>query len=374
MKRRIAWTVGAFALAAAAGVAVWPSAGHAAGVTGPSSSCGNGQSQNFGLRSTIAFSSSRDATGVPDTESLEIYLMSPDGANLRRLTHNTVSDDFPTLSPDGKTIVFDSDRLSGQSNDDDLFLMDADGSGQRFLAHGASATWSPDCKEIAFAASASGTGTPTRDDPGSATSDSDIFVANVDDLLDGTGQPVDITNSPGLIDDDADWSVNGQIVYTAHDVGDDVRNPNGNGFISASARMYVNNADGTGKHRLTDADYEERAPSWSPDATQVVYSCRTGGGATLFHVCVINADGIGFKQLTDANFGDLTASWSPDGTQILFHRNKPPRLGGPQLWVMNADGTDQMQLTCSAPPSCAAPIGGFNLLAHWGQLRVNVHQ
>ena len=92
-----------------------------------------------------------------------------------------------------------------------------------------------------------------------------------------------------------------------------------------------------------------------------MYSCRTGGGTTVFHICVINADGTGFSQLTSDTYGDLTATWSPDGQQILFHRNKPGTAGGPQLWVMNADGTGQTQLT--TPP-------GINLIAHWGQLRV----
>jgi Tol biopolymer transport system component len=33
--------------------------------------------------------------------------MDPDGANLRRLTANTVGDGFASLSPEGKKIVFD---------------------------------------------------------------------------------------------------------------------------------------------------------------------------------------------------------------------------------------------------------------------------
>src|SRR5215471_18010947 len=111
--------------------------------------------------------------------------MSPDGTNLHRLTDNQAGDGFALLSPDGKRIVFDSDRLSGQFNVSDLFLMNADGSDQTFLTRGSSATWSPDCTEIAYHASASGTGLPIRQNPGSATTDSDIFIANVDDLLAG---------------------------------------------------------------------------------------------------------------------------------------------------------------------------------------------
>src|SRR5215472_15236790 len=292
----------------------------------------------FALASTIAFSSTRDnPTANPPAPAAEIYLMNPDGSDPRRLTNNTAGDGFPNLSPDGKTIVFDSSRLTGQTNVSDLFLMETDGSEQTLLTRGSSATWSPDGKEIAFHASASYyasgglvTGDPIRPDPGSATTDSDIFVANVDDLLAGTAQPTNITNTPDQIEDDADWSSvptsapQGQsIVFTSHAAADtNQSNP-------TDAELYVMNQDGSGRLRLTDNSYEDRAPSWSPDGTRIAYSCRSGG--TVFHICVINADGTGFQQLTNAAAGDLTASWSPDGQQILFHRNLSLALGGPQL-------------------------------------------
>jgi hypothetical protein len=47
---------------------------------------------------------------------------------------------------------------------------------------------------------------------GSATSDSDLFVADVDDLastedvLAKTRQATNLTSTPGQIEDDADWS------------------------------------------------------------------------------------------------------------------------------------------------------------------------
>ena len=67
--------------------------------------------------------------------------------------------------------------------------MNTAGTGQTHLVRGASPTWSPDSKRIAFHASASGTGLPILGTPGSATSDSDLFIANVDDLLHGVEAP-----------------------------------------------------------------------------------------------------------------------------------------------------------------------------------------
>jgi TolB protein len=307
----------------------------------------------------IAFTSTRD--NPVDNPVLagagEVYLMSPDGANLRRLTDDTATDTFAALSPDGKKIVFDSNRNRAEGepiNTSDLFVMNTDGSEQIFLIRGSSATWSADSKNIAFHASASGVGLPTRIDPGGATSDSDIFVANVDDLLAGVAGPINLTNSPEAIDDDADWSPDGRrIVFTSHPVTDDPLRSN-------LAEVYVINMDGTGLTRLTFNGEEERAPSWSPDGARIVYMCRIGGGSSDFEIRTMNTDGSDRRQLTDNTLVDATATFSPDGQQIVFQRLV---AGRQQLWLMNADGAGQTQLT--SPP-------GLNVYANWGQVRVHI--
>ncbi len=309
----------------------------------------------FELVSTIAFTSTRDNPAIDPRVAAEIYLMNGDGTNSRRLTTNTDSDGFVALSLDGKKIVFDSNRNRAEgepSNTSDLFLMNTDGSEQTLLIRGSSATWSPDSKNIAFHASASGTGKPIKPDPGAATEDSDIFVANVDDVLEHGAGRKNLTNSPEAIDDDADWSPDGErIAFTSHPVTDDPIN-------SVHAEIYVINADGTGDPmRLTNNEEEERAPSWSPDGTRIIFMCRRGGSD--FEICVMNANGMDQVQLTDNAVLDATPTWSPDGQQIVFHR---PVAGRFQLWLMNADGTDQVQLT-NTP--------GLNLFANWGELRVH---
>jgi TolB protein len=316
----------------------------------------------FALESTIAFSSSRDnPVNNPFMNGAgEIYLMNPDGTNVRRLTDNSAADAFPALSPDGKKIVFDSNRNRAEGeplNTSDLFVMKADGSEQMFLTRGSSATWSPKGKNIAFHASASGLGLPTRPDPGAATSDSDIFIVNVDELLDGVAAPMNLTNNPEAIDDDPDWSPDGRrIVFTSHPVTDDP-------IRSNQAEIYMINVDGTGLTRLTFNAEEERGPSWSPDGSRIVYMCRIGGGAAVFEICDMKADGSDRRQLTNNTVLDATPSFSPDGQQILFHRTVAPGTPGvQQLWLMNADGTGQAQLT--NPP-------GVNTLANWGVVRVH---
>src|SRR5262245_59474799 len=198
-------------------------------------------------RSTIAFVSTRDdpaADSAIDLErawrASEIYLMDGQGNNPRRLTTNSNGDGFPVLSPDGRRVVFDSNRRRADGdplNVSDLFVMNADGSSQTWLLRGSSATWSPDGRNVAFHASASGSGRPIKNDPGSATADSDIFVVGVDALT-RQGERRNLTNNPGAIDDDPDWSPDGQrIVFTSHNTTDVFVN-------SATAEIYTLRADG----------------------------------------------------------------------------------------------------------------------------------
>jgi Tol biopolymer transport system component len=319
------------------------------------------------LLEAIAFTSTRDnPTGNPFLTA-EIYLMDPDGTNPRRLTENSDGDATPALSPDGKRIVFDSNRnraVGEPLNISDLFLMQVDGTAQTLLTRGSSATWSPNSKFIAYHRSASGTGLPIRPDPGAPALDSDIFVARVGALLDNEAPPVNVTNTEGEIEEDADWSSDGQkIVYTRHPASDQPPPP---GFHYTTKEIWVMNADGTGQTRLTFNTTEERGPAWSPNGTRIAYMCRLGdpvvtptGVVPTFEICVMNADGSEPTRLTFNAVGDFSPRWSPDGLKIVFSRAGG---GTQQTWVMDADGTGQMPLTI--PP-------GFNSGPDWGEIKTN---
>lgn len=105
----------------------------------------------------IAFVSTRDGSPYPtwqDTKA-EIYLMNADGTAVTRLTNDTALDIHPAFSPDGKSIVFASNRdTTPYSQKKDIYTMSATGTGITRLTHGegdnGEPTFSPDGKSIVF--------------------------------------------------------------------------------------------------------------------------------------------------------------------------------------------------------------------------------
>ena len=92
----------------------------------------------------IAFTSEKIHT-------VNIYMIDPNGRNLRRLTNNRWADDFLSWSPDGKRITF-----AAQTNRSwDIYVMDIDDGKNRNLTNSHQdewePSWSPDGKRIAFA-------------------------------------------------------------------------------------------------------------------------------------------------------------------------------------------------------------------------------
>ena len=65
-------------------------------------------------------------------DNWEIYVMNADGSGEKRLTRNPSHDASPAWSPDGRKIAF----IRNLRNPD-IYVMNADGSGQRRLARNA---------------------------------------------------------------------------------------------------------------------------------------------------------------------------------------------------------------------------------------------
>ncbi|MBE0433801.1 PD40 domain-containing protein [candidate division WOR-3 bacterium] len=80
----------------------------------------------------------------------ELAVVNRNGTDFQILTNDTISDFWPTISPDGEFIAFTSER----DGYDDIFIMEIASRKIRRLTdppmHGYCPTWSPDGKKIAF--------------------------------------------------------------------------------------------------------------------------------------------------------------------------------------------------------------------------------
>jgi TolB protein len=95
----------------------------------------------------IAFASVRDRNGKRCWDQChlfaELYVMTADGTGLKRLTRNRGDDHGPSWSPDGRHIVFASDRNYPGVGNHELYSIRADGSCLTWLTNGSPASDDP---------------------------------------------------------------------------------------------------------------------------------------------------------------------------------------------------------------------------------------
>ncbi|MDA0835840.1 MAG: DPP IV N-terminal domain-containing protein [Planctomycetota bacterium] len=236
-----------------------------------------------------------------DEQGIFLYHCSPDGNNDQRLIDETTFHFNAVFSPDGKRIAYEHDKLSPGQGDMELYLADADGKNPQplfvtegRLSHEEWPSWSPDGKTIVCTSTRDANtelyllSFPSSDDdtgaePKRLTSDPAIddhpcfspdgqsiaFATNrwgdleiaLYDLA--TGTVTRLTTSPGL-DDYPAWSPDGkQIAFTS--------NRDGN------LEIYVMNADGSGAKNITQHAGPDNFPTWSPDGALTFVSLQNGG-------------------------------------------------------------------------------------------------
>ncbi len=237
-----------------------------------------------------------------------IYVINADGTGLRFLT--TGMD--PALSPDRSQVAFG--RWGEASG---LYLINIDGSGERKVTPGAQIkypAWSPDGSQIVFTQQIGGGGSTTVVLPwGTFTRVSPDDWRLVVVRPDGSGlqgvpdQPRSF--SPSWTEEGILYAVKGRIQRTAP--GD------------ATAIVY-------------DGNPPLRNPVLSPDGKTIL---ATRFFAGHWEIARFDGDGSGLARLIPSKGSEHTvsATWSPDGSRILFLTD---RTGEWELWVMNADGSN----------------------------------
>jgi len=209
----------------------------------------------------------------------DLYRIDPDGSGLRRLTENREGNFDPAVSPDGRRIAFASSR----DGDAEIYVMGADGGRQRrltaFYRDDWGPRWSPDGRAIAFLSNREGTDR--------------VFLVSPD----GTGlrklsAGADSAAAPGQEADPA-WSPDGtRIAVTRH-----VR----------PGESHVRIVDvRTGGAREVRVAAAASQPAWSSDGRYLVFTAGSGGDAELW---IARADGSRATRITRSNGADWLPRW-----------------------------------------------------------------
>ncbi len=251
---------------------------------------------------TILFESDR-------TGNSEIYTMNPDGTGIEQLTFNEYNDDSPVWSPDGKYIAFASVR----DGDSEIYLMDRNGQNQKRLTKSAGddshPKFSPDGNRIIF--NSARTTTDLSLDWGKQTHE--IFSMNID------GSDIKQLTSNKTVTTYPSFSPDGKkIVFRKVIAG-----PGFNWDLSTNTRnseVFVMDTASGQQINLSGNPAYDGWPVWTPNG-RVVFASNRNGIPSRSALYIVNADGTGLKQITDSKYSYNQHSISPDGKFILAERN-----------------------------------------------------
>lgn len=227
----------------------------------------------------------------PAAGNWDIYHQRIGGSGAVNLTADSTQNDLePAISPDGQWIAFRSERDGGG-----IFLMDASGESVRLLsAIGANPTWSPDGRELAYATQQ--TRFPEGRQPG------EIWTVNI-----VTGE---------------------QRLLAAVDASQPTWSPHGHriaywGVHQGSSRRDIWTVPTTGgpPMAVTDDEFLDWNPVWSPDGKQLYFASDRGGSMNLWRVAMDEVTGhvLGAPEpVTTPSPYAAHISFARDGKRIAY--------------------------------------------------------
>ena len=236
----------------------------------------------------------------------ELYIMNADGSGVTRLTNNPAVDYDPACSPDGTRLAF----MSRRDGNNEIYVMNSDGIGVTRLTNNGAEDWDPawsgDGSRIAFVSDRDG--------------NAEIYIMNA------TGGAATRVTDNTISDRWPSWSPDGNhIVLTSPRSGND--------------ELLIKDLLTGDVTRLTNNPADDWDPEWSPDGRRIAFVSNRDGNEEIY---VRDADSGGVTRLTNNRAVDVSPAWSPDGSRIAF----VSYVGtNGEIHVMNADGSSMTRVT-----------------------------
>ena len=222
--------------------------------------------------------------------------------NFSQVTYQSGEELFPSLSPDGKTIIYAS-RASGNW---DIYSQRVGGTNPLNITKDSNsddtqAVFSPDGEQIAFRSERDGGG---------------IFI------MGATGENPKRLSDFGF---NPSWSPDGKEIAVALEGITDVATR-----VLDKSTLWAINAE-TGEKRLI-ADFDAVQPAWSPNGKLIAFWTADGKGQR--DIKVVDANGGTPKSITDDAAMDWNPVWSADGKYLYFASD---RSGNMNFWRVAID-------------------------------------
>jgi TolB protein len=249
---------------------------------------------------------------APSGDPTEIASMSAAGGDLRILTHLASSSQAPTWSPDGRIAYFSLFGAPRPASREvpppaELYSMTVDGGDQRRLTDDkqiqTDPEWSPDATTIAYSQWYTVPGQPGEFDIG-------VSLVNGD----GSNKRVLLGDSAHRDIATQSWSPDGKKLVVEWISA----RPHGR-TGGRQSDIAVINADGTGLRFLTRTPALETEPVWSPDGAMIAFASdrhvkrarHLDRNGSAFEIYTMQSDGGHVRRITHNHVADLYPDWQP---------------------------------------------------------------
>ena len=238
-----------------------------------------------------------------------LHVMGFDGGQFGAIGNAPLTGGYPSFSPDGTKIVFNSNA----NNIRNIFVMNSDGTNLQQLTTTTvdqGPAWSPDGTKIAFHSMRTGVW--------------QIFTMNPDGA-----NPTNISNNGAANDAFAAWSSDGtKIAFSRATAG-------------GPQKIWTMLSNGAGQTAITTGAGDDSRATWSPDGTAIAFMSTRDGNWNIFKVLSVGGP---VTRLTSDPAADTNPAWAPDNSAIAF---SSLRSGSNRIWTMETDGGNQSQVSAT---------------------------